>query len=205
VRMYDRADERGWWHAYGLDDKGFVSLEADAVRLCEWQFGYIPGLLQTEGYMRANFANARQPMEGKTLDNAVAIRLHRQRRLREEPFLELHAVIDESVLRRHIADEEESRNQLRHLAVSAGLPTVRLQMLPLSRPAHSGRGGPFTILRYPWKDEPDIAYIEHPFGSFQTDKEAEVRAARVTFTYLAGIALNEADSVALIKEIEAEI
>ncbi|WP_246258311.1 hypothetical protein [Amycolatopsis anabasis] len=30
VKLYDRADERGWWYAYGLDDRGFVSIEAEA-------------------------------------------------------------------------------------------------------------------------------------------------------------------------------
>jgi transcriptional regulator with XRE-family HTH domain len=162
VRMYDRAEERGWWHAYGLDDKGFVSLEAE-VR--NYQFGYIPGLLQTEEYMRGSFASARVPLTGKALENEVAVRLRRQERLTAEPLVKLHAIVDEAVLRRLIPTREAFRNQLRHLAAQSELPTVTLQVIPLTIAAHPGRAGSFILLPYPHPAEPEIAYIEHAFGS----------------------------------------
>jgi hypothetical protein len=76
--MYDRAKEKGWWYAYGLSDRGFVSIEAEASLIRAFQFGYILGLLQTKAYMREVFTSARRPLEGEALENAVGIRLRRQ-------------------------------------------------------------------------------------------------------------------------------
>jgi transcriptional regulator with XRE-family HTH domain len=204
VRMYDRAEERGWWHAYGLDDKGFISLEADASEVRNYQFGYIPGLLQTEEYMRGSFASARVPLTGKALDNEVAVRIRRQERLTNEPLVKLHAVVDEAVLHRRIPTRDAFRNQLRHLAEQSELPTVTLQVIPSTIAAHPGRAGSFILLRYP-HPEPEIAYIEHAFGSIQMEKAADVRAARLVFDHLAKIALNPAESVTMLKRIEAAI
>jgi transcriptional regulator with XRE-family HTH domain len=50
--LHDRATEKGWWHPCGLEDQGFISLENDACTVREFQLGYVPGLLQTEGYIR---------------------------------------------------------------------------------------------------------------------------------------------------------
>jgi transcriptional regulator with XRE-family HTH domain len=204
IRMFDRARERGWWHAYGLDDQGYVSLEAEASEVWNYELGYIPGLLQSEGYMRGNFAAARLPLAAKTQESEVAVRLRRRRRLTEDPLLSLHAIVDESVLRRPVPDAERFRTQLRFLIEQAKLPTVTLQVLPLSVAAHTGRAGSFVILRFPVPDEPEIGYVEHSFGSFQTEKVSEVRAARLTFQHLEGLALDQNDSVALIERIAAQ-
>jgi hypothetical protein len=50
--LHDRATEKGWWHPCGLEDQGFIRLENDACTVREFQLGYVPGLLQTEGYIR---------------------------------------------------------------------------------------------------------------------------------------------------------
>lgn len=205
IQMYERACERGWWHAYGLDDKDFVSLEAEASRLSEYQLGYIPGLFQTEAYIRAGFAQARKPMKGDALENAIAVRLRRQRRLIERPVLTVHAIIDESVIRRPILEDEDRRAQLRQVIERSELATVTTQVIPLSLGAHSGRAGSFYILGYAERDEPDIAYVEHGFGSSEIEKEDQVAAARLFFEHLAGIALSEQDSIALIERVITEI
>lgn len=204
VRMFDRAQERGWWHAYGLDDKGFVSLEAEASEVRNYQFGYIPGLLQTEAYMRGSYAAARVPLPPEKLENEVAVRLRRQQRLTEDPLLSLHAIVDESVLWRAIPDTEGFRAQLRYLIEQSQLPTVTLQVIPRSVAAHPGRAGSFVILRFPIPDEPEIGYVEHGFGSFQTEKASEIRAARLTFQHLEGRALDQTESLALIERIAAQ-
>jgi transcriptional regulator with XRE-family HTH domain len=110
IVMYDRAKEKGWWYAYGLSDRGFVSMEAEASLIRAFQFGYILGLLQTKAYMREVFTSARRPLEGEALENAVAIRLRRQRRLVEEPLLSLHAIVEESTLRRQVCIGEAHRS-----------------------------------------------------------------------------------------------
>src|SRR5919198_6276914 len=71
IDLWERAKEKGWWHAYGLDDQGYVSMEADAVRVREFQLGYVPGLLQTEAYARAALAASPIRRSRTWLDNQV--------------------------------------------------------------------------------------------------------------------------------------
>ncbi|WP_244885489.1 helix-turn-helix domain-containing protein [Amycolatopsis vancoresmycina] len=200
VRMFDYAKEKGWWHVFGLSDRGFVSVEAEASRIRNYQLGFIPGLLQTEPYMRATFAGTRDPFDGRKLEIEVQVRLRRQRRLVEPPELELHAVIDESVIRRAPCDAA----QLRHLLEAGQLPNVHLQVLPQAVGSHDGLYGNFLIASFPDPSEPDLAYVSYGFGALQVEKDAEVRAAGLMFDNLARLALDQADSRTFIAKILAE-
>ncbi|MGH3770257.1 MAG: Scr1 family TA system antitoxin-like transcriptional regulator, partial [Pseudonocardiaceae bacterium] len=53
--MTREAKQKGWWHAYDLNKAGYLALETDATVVCDYQLGYIPGLLQTADYIRAVF------------------------------------------------------------------------------------------------------------------------------------------------------
>jgi transcriptional regulator with XRE-family HTH domain len=201
IRMFDYAKEKGWWHAFGLNDRGFVSVEAEASRIRNYQLGFIPGLLQTEPYMRATFAGARDPFEGSKLEVEVQVRLRRQLRLVDAPRLDLCAVIDESVIRREPCDAA----QLRHLLAVGELPNINLQVLPQAMGSHDGLYSNFIIASFPDKAEPDLAYVPYGFGALQVEKEAEVRAANLTFDHLTDLALDEKDSRKLIARVIAEM
>ena len=200
VRMFDYAKEKGWWHAFGLSDRGFVSVEAEASAILTYELGFVPGLLQSESYMRATFAGTRDPLDETRLDNQVKVRLQRQRRLREEPPLRLHAIVDETALRRRICD----RQQLALLLDAAELPNVVLQVIAESAGSHDGLCSNFTLAKFSDPAEPDLAYIEYGFGSLQIEKEAEVSAARLMFAHLADRALDGQDSVKLIRRLIGE-
>lgn len=200
VRMFDDAKEKGWWHAFGLSDRGFVSVEAEAAWIRNYQLGFVPGLLQTEFYMRETFAAARDPFAGAELENHVQVRLRRQRRLLEEPLLELHAIIDETALLREPCDAD----QLRQLVGRSQLPNVTLQVIPRAVGSHDGLYSNFIVAGFPERSEPDLAYLEYGFGSLQIEKEAEVRGASLMFEHLADLALDGDDSRALIERMIAE-
>ncbi|MEC3981130.1 helix-turn-helix domain-containing protein [Amycolatopsis sp. H20-H5] len=201
VRMYDRAKEKGWWHAFGVDDRGFVPVEAEASVIRTYELGFIPGILQSERYMRATYAGARVPFRGHSLENQVTVRLRRKRRLFEEPLLTVHAIIDESAMRRPRCDRE----QLEHLLELADLSNVVVQVVPLSAGSHSGLYSNFAVVSFPDPAEPDLAYVEYGFGSVEVERVEEVRAARLVFDHLAGLALDEQASVALIERMIAEM
>jgi len=200
IRMLDRARQRGWWHAYGLDDRGFVSIEAEASSVREYEIGHVPGLLQTEAYMREAFGSAREPLEGEQLESQVAVRLRRQRRLTEEPLLHLHAVIDESALHRPACDWE----QLGSIIQQAALPNVTVQVIPYDAGIHDGLYSNFCVLSFPHAAEPDLAFVEYGFGSLQIEKKPEVAAATMMFEHLADLALDEPDSLALLRRVSDE-
>lgn len=199
--LYHRAKEKGWWHAYGIDDRGFVSIEAEASKVRIFQFGLVPGLLQTEAHMREVFASGRSPLTGRSLENAVTIRLRRQRRLLEDPLLILHAIIDESALRRPVCTGQAHREQLRVIAERARLPNVTVQVVPESHGAYPGQNGAVIVASFPDPAEHDVAYVEHILGSVLVEKEAEVAIARQVLDDLSERAFDPDDSILLINNL----
>ncbi|WP_219418822.1 helix-turn-helix domain-containing protein [Pseudonocardia nigra] len=197
--MTRAAAQRGWWKAYGLDDRGYVPLETAACLAREFSLAYVPGLLQTGEYARAVFGTSTLGRSAAAVEKELAARMYRQRRLTsDEDPLELVAVVDESALLRPVGGRAVMRTQLEHLVIVAELPTVTLHVLPLRAGAHQGMDGSFTVLSFGELDEPDIAYIEHPLGATQVDKEKEVARATLAFDRLRSLALDPADTVALV-------
>jgi hypothetical protein len=151
--------------------------------------------------MRDVFASGRRPLEGEELEIAVTVRLRRQRRLAEEPLLRMHAVVDESTLRRPVLSGAARAQQLDRIVELARLPNVTVQVVPESIRAYPGQFGNVIVASFPDAEESDIAYVEHIFGSIHVEKEAEVAIARLSFEDLADRALDAADSITLIRRL----
>jgi Domain of unknown function (DUF5753) len=184
---------------------GYLALETDARVVHDYQLTLVPGLLQTEDYMRTLFRNSRPQRTDAQIDRDVQIRLYRQRRLTEQPTLELVAIIDESALRRPVGGIEVLRAQLHELVVRAALPSVCLQVLPVSFGVHSGTDGSFTVLGFGEPDEPEVAYLEHTVSALHVEKQTHVDACKVTFDRLRSEALSPQDSVVLIERLAADL
>ncbi|SFB48783.1 Helix-turn-helix domain-containing protein [Amycolatopsis marina] len=200
------AKRKGWWHAYGIKDRGYIGMETEAVEVLTSQLVYVPGLLQTEDYMRAVFASGSVRRTPDELENQVHARLYRQERLRdEESPLGLTAIVDESALRRPLGGPTAMRAQLRHLVEAAQLPSVTLQVLPYTPKAHSGLEGAFTILRFADLEDPDLLYAEYPTGAIHVEKPDELRAVMLVLNQLRSEALTPEDSVAFIETVATQM
>ena len=206
LQLTREANAKGWWRAYGLDDRGYLPLEAEASAVCDFTVNYVPGLLQTPDYARALFVGSMQRRTPAALDRDVTVRMIRQERLKSpaEP-LALLAVVEESVLHRPVGGASVMRAQLAHLAAEAALSTVTFQVLPTGVGAHPGINGAFTILSFDGLGEPDLAYVEHPVGAVHIEKEEHVARARLVFDHLRSVALSPADSVALVEQVAAQL
>ncbi|RZS43244.1 helix-turn-helix protein [Herbihabitans rhizosphaerae] len=214
--LYDVWDEKlidlaigaakpGWWVRYGVRGGGFVGFESDADQTRELTLLYVTGLLQTEAYMRASFAGG-QRRSAEQLEKDIGLRLHRQRRLTDlEDPLELIALIDESALRKSIGGREVMRDQLRYLAERATLSTVTMQIVPNSAGQHPGMDGPFTILRFPEDEDPDVVYVPHQRGGMHVEKPEEVQETTVTFDQVRSMALSPEDSIAFVERLAEEL
>lgn len=200
------AAQQGWWRKYGLTDHGYVDIETEAVRVREFQLITIPGLLQTEAYMRAHFNAWHQPWRPAKLDNAVAVRLIRQERLTsEEHPLHQHFIIDEAALRRPAGDQKTMRAQLWHIIAMCELPTVQVQLIPLNAGSHTAMDGAFNVLTFPEPGDPELLYLEYPTGAIHIERVEEVEQAKLVFEHLSATALSPNESVALIEEVRAEL
>jgi hypothetical protein len=194
----------GWWVAYGIRDRGFIGLETEASDSLELSLMYVPGLLQTEAYMRAVFGTGKVKWTKKQFENQVTTRLIRQRRLVDEDApLTLSAILDETVLRKPIGGREVMRAQLRSLLKSAELGTVNIQVIPDEVGEHEGMDGAFTVLEFREPEDPNLLYVEYPTGGIHVEKNEEVTEARLLFGKLRLVALPPAESLAFIESVVA--
>ncbi|MEO6088915.1 MAG: helix-turn-helix transcriptional regulator [Umezawaea sp.] len=196
--MYERAIEKGWWHPYGLEEQGFISLENDARGVRDFQLSYVPGLLQTEDYIRAVFAGARVQRSNRWVDNQVFVRMRRQERLFSELPLKLHAIIAEA------AFAQAGRSQLLHINDRGRLDHVTVQVLPNAVGMHDGHNGTFTLLDFPDARDAQVLYVEHAVGSVHVEDPEKVKASRLVFAHLSKLALSPDGSAAWIESLAAE-
>jgi transcriptional regulator with XRE-family HTH domain len=190
-----------WYRTYGKQNLGYVDVETEAAQVIQFMLIDVPGLLQTESYMRALFSTA----PGRTqreLDDVVAVRLIRQLRLTDEDRpLELVAIVHEIALRREIGGPEVMREQLMHLVEMSRLPTVTLHVVPLSEGRHWIPNGEIDLLGFPDPEDQELLYVEHPAGSLHIEDPQKVQEAKLMFEQLRTDALTPADSVALIERL----
>jgi len=205
VEMARSSRERAWWAEYRdiVQPGSFISLEAEASAMRNWEPVVLPGLLQTEPYMRALFSAAAETGRQMRIDRAVALRRARQRRLMTGDYpLELFAIIDESVIHRPIGGESVMAEQLRHLIAVSELPTVTLQILPYSVGAHSMLGTSLAILEFHEAADLDVVYVEGFGRSPHFRKQpAEVCRYRGAFERLRTQCLDRGRTIEMIEAV----
>lgn len=201
--------KKGWWHTYGdvISDRyaDLIALEHDASSIRVHESQLVHGLLQTEDYARAvtGYAPGREAVG--EVETYVAVRMARQRRLRDDPPLHLWAVLGEAVLRQQVGGRDVMRKQLHHLHETANLPNVDLQVLPYGAGEHAGMDGAFTILGFPEQAALDVVYLENLTSGLYVEQEEEVGRYVLAFDRLRAAALSHKDSAALIAQIGKEM
>lgn len=204
IELAREALRPGWWKAYGASDKGYVPLEDEAIAVSEYQVMMIPGLLQTRDYAE-RLLNKAGFQRRRRVQNDLEVRMRRQDRLTEDRPLHLRAVIEEHVLRRPVGGQPTMRAQSEHLIGAAALPTVDLRIMPTMVSVHDGIDGAFIVLEYEHPQDPDLVYVDHPAGSIVLEKPEDVGAGRVAFNSLWLDALDESESLALIRRVINEV
>jgi DNA-binding XRE family transcriptional regulator len=172
------ANTPGWWQHYGdvLPSwfRTYVDLEQAATLIRSYEGQFVPGLLQTDDYMRAVVRGAHLEESGEELGRRVRLRLARQTLLTRQEPPRLWAVVDEAALRRPVGGREVMRGQLERLIEATKLPNVTLQILPFASGAHAAMGSAFSILRFADRELPDIVYLEHLTNAVYLDRRNEV-------------------------------
>ena len=185
---------KGWWSTY----RGRVTpyalnlaeMEISAVRLCSYEPLLIPGLLQTEDYIRALFGDV-QPTHA-TVDDAINFRLERQRVFTGEDPPIVHAVIHEAALRVHYGGPEVMRAQLLHLIEVARLPNVTVQIFPFRARMYPGVSTPF-LYAAPRVEELATVVLDHPAEPIYRDAQEHLSLYRSLFDRLTKSALAPVD------------
>jgi transcriptional regulator with XRE-family HTH domain len=209
IDMAREGHRKGWWAAY--DDvlpSGFdiyVGLEAEAVTVRSYENSVLPGMLQTPDYARAALRELLPRHGAEQIDRLVDLRMERQRRLYDDPPLEVWAILDEAVVRRPVGGRQVMGAQLDRLLEMEARPGITVQVLPFDCGAHAGLDGPFAILEFPDRTDSEIAYVESVAGILYLEKDRDVRARVEAFDRLRASALAPAASVELIARVAQEL
>jgi len=202
VELARLSRERTWWTDYRDIMRGnFVGLEAGASSMHSWEPVILPGLLQTEAYMRALLRAGRPTDPVRHIDRRVSLRLMRQSRLTVDRPIELRAVIDESVVRRVIGGRDVMVEQLKRLIDTAQLPNVTLQILPFDAGEHPFLGGSAVLLEFSDATHLDVVYLEGIAGDYYEEQPAEVARYREEFERLSAKALDHRMTIKMIESL----
>lgn len=182
----------------------YMSFESEASSARNHEEIFIPGLLQTEAYVRTMMRAGLPLSTDDDIETRVQARLKRQAVLAERRVpLQLWTVIDEAVLRRQIGSADLMAAQLRHLLRASERPEVTLQVNPFSTGAHPGLGKQFTHLRYDDQTSSDMVCTESTAGVIYVDSPAEVREYEQLFDHLCAVALSPQETRRFIEKILA--
>ncbi|MFR9723886.1 helix-turn-helix domain-containing protein [Streptomyces sp. MS19] len=135
---------QGWWEMYrarvpaGLLD--IAEMEWHAVSVRCGTFLHMPGLLQTDSYMRAVNAAFLPPLPDQEIELRIALRLQRQQILHRAEPIAYTAFVHEAALRIEYGPAKVMRTQLRHLCEMSELPNVDVRVVPFSSGALPGAG-----------------------------------------------------------------
>jgi transcriptional regulator with XRE-family HTH domain len=194
--------QRGRWSGYRnvVPDwfRQYLDLEADAEEIRWYQSEVIPGILQTEPYIRAI-------IEGEDVERQTAVRLERQKVIDRPDGPELTFILSESALRRDLGGRAAMREQLSHLATLADRPNVTIQVFPLDAETYVISSYSFIILRFGEEVPSDVVYLETFTDADYLDSPEGVRAYNRLWGRLQAAALGPAESRRLILRLADEM
>nr|WP_077966764.1 DUF5753 domain-containing protein [Streptomyces tsukubensis] len=123
-----------------------LELEAKSARIQEFGASLVPGLLQTEAYMRALFRAGNPGVDAERLDGLVAARLSRQEMLRSDNPPELWAILDEAVLHRPVGGPIVMHDQLSALLPLMNASRTTIQVIPFEQGEYAMMNGTLILL-----------------------------------------------------------
>ncbi|MFF8283835.1 helix-turn-helix transcriptional regulator [Streptomyces albus] len=182
--------------------RDLAKLEAKAVERGAYGDHNIDGLLQTEEYARALFAQRRPVYTEEELERQVTARLSRQEMLHRSPAPMLTFVQEEVTLRRPIGGRMVLRRQLEHLLHVGKLRHVSLQVMPTEVEEHSGMGGRIELLKLDSGET--VAQGEAQLFSRLLSDPRQVQVLEMRYGNIRSQALTPRESLAFIEKLLGE-
>ncbi|MFI1915057.1 DUF5753 domain-containing protein [Nocardia sp. NPDC020380] len=207
------ARQRGWWTEYSAlfdtDQTRFYGLEDGAQRIRSVEGGVIPGLLQTEDYIRGLMSSVVYTARPTEVHQRVRARLRRQARLSGAHALQLSVIIGQAALMQEVGGPAVQQNQLRHLIELAGKHADNLEIRVVPFNARGSIAGlnaaTYHLLDFDSARLPPLGWIETAIYGEVIDDPKKVEALDYLFSQLQTIALGPEDSLSLIDDIASRI
>ncbi len=194
LKLAREASQTGWWVGYKkeFESAAYIDLENEASELLTIEVGFIPGLLQTDGYARAVISGS-GVTDPEEVERRVEARMMRRSVLDRPDAPKLTALIDETAIRKiptHVLEEQVG-------ALLTPRRGVEVRIIPDAVGPYPGLSGGATILRF--KHDPEVVFLEHSSGGQFLEEEDEIAHHQRLFKATRDVALSKADSVAFLK------
>jgi transcriptional regulator with XRE-family HTH domain len=208
LMLLREASQRGWMQPYRSELPGvysdYIGFEEEARTISNYESLFIPGLLQTPGYARAQLHGTLPHATAAEIGTRVTARLERQELLTRADPPRLWAIIDEAAVRRQVGSPQVMAAQLARLADAAAQPHITLQLIPFDAGAHPGMDGSFVVLEFPDPADRAIVYTESAAGGLFLEEDDEIRRYTLMFGHLRAAALRPDATTAALTEIAAQ-
>ncbi|MCF4135894.1 helix-turn-helix domain-containing protein [Streptomyces sp. Tue 6430] len=181
----------------------WARLEKVAVSLCTYECRLVPGLLQSEGYMRALCEEDIPPLSDDALETTVRGRIERQLLLRERPNTTFDFIVEEAVFMRRLGGAEVTRDLVDHVLEAIAPRNVTLQIMPANSEHHACMAGPIQLLETPegsWR-----GYSEGQENGRLIADPKQVSRLHMRYARLRSQALPPKDSVGLLERIRGAL
>ncbi|MFJ5863828.1 Scr1 family TA system antitoxin-like transcriptional regulator [Streptomyces parvus] len=182
--------------------KDYALLEEAALSLQLFATNVVHGLFQTEAYARALIGGGYPPLADERVEELVQLRMARKALFDRDPLPMIEIIVDESVLRRVIGDEEIMREQLLHLVECARRRNVTLLVLPLDAGKYgeyAGARGEMNMVETP--DHEHLVYLEVQDESLLISAPAKVSVYAQRYAKIRSQALGPRESLDLIMRL----
>ena len=209
LEMAREGHRKGWWAVWdGVLPTGFgiyVGLEAEASSLRVYEAQVVHGLLQTEDYARAVMSTVRAARRQTRSTGWSSCGCSGRRCCCGPTRWSCGSFSTRRCCAGWSGPRASCAEQLEHLYEASQWPNITLQVLTFGSGLHPGLGGPFAIIEFPERFDPDVVYSEGVTGqAYIEERDREVRARSEAFDLLRATALPPADSALLIQSISAE-
>ncbi|WP_371268703.1 DUF5753 domain-containing protein [Streptomyces atratus] len=203
------SNKRGWWLNFSwvtreAEFADFITLEIDATFIRTWQPLFIPGLLQTDDYLRTLMSSDLTVHSAESVDEAVAMRRMR-RSLIEEDGARFAAIIWEPALTAPMPSPKVHREQLLHLLNVAQRQNVRVQVLPSSEWRAAHLSSHFVMLSFGPEPAPEVVAYDTTTSTVLLEDLEEMAGHARIFEALSAAALTPDQSLAFIRQVLRDI
>lgn len=178
----------------------FLEYEASAVSIRQFQSTVVPGLFQTEEYMRSLFESFYSNQQ--ELERVVEVRLARQRIVDQPDGPEMVFLLDESVFRHRVGTWDVMRRQVERVLELASQSNITVRLVPFDAGQHFGMRGSFTVLRLSEDTDEGVVVLEEPTRDVMIrDDPNEIERYANGFAEIEGRSLSVDDSARRINEL----
>lgn len=156
----------------------------------------IPGLLQTEDYIRAIMSSG--GVEPSEIVTRVAIRIARKEAITRENSVPLIAFVGEAALNQLIGDRQVMLEQFKYLLRICSRPNVTFRVFPFDSGWHPALEGAFGLIEP--EQEPPVVQLENRRSGFFLHGDDDVTLYRDAIRSIGDVALTENESVLRVHE-----